>query len=205
MQKSTQRQRLRPQSFYRLLLISLVLMVLFACRSQNWQLIDIRNHMPDLEFALTNDRGQAVTAQTYQGKVTLLYFGYTNCPDVCPATLGRLTQVMQQLGDHAQDVRILFISVDPARDTATSMHSYISAFDSQHIVGLTGTKKQIKALAKHYRVAYQLEKPREDKSYDVTHGSAVYIFDRAGHARLMATLTDTAERIAHDVNILVRQ
>ncbi len=204
MQQVMARQRL---IFYYALFISSLLMLLLGCsrqRDENWQLTQVRHHLPDLEFALTDDQGQKVSAQTYQGQITLVYFGYTHCPDVCPETMARLMLALSKLGDDARAVRILFISIDPARDTPTSMHRYVRAFDAEHVTGLTGTLSQVEALAKRYRVAYQSEKPDTDNRYEVMHSSAIYIFDQKGQAQLMATAADSADNIAHDLRILLQ-
>lgn len=179
--------------------------LLCACSHSSgpWQLTNVTGHLPDLDFALTADNGQPVTGASFRGRTTLVYFGYTHCPDVCPETMARLMQVIAELGPDARGVRILFISVDPARDTPQALHAYVGAFDAQHARGLTGTAAQIESLAKRYRVAYQMEKRDPDGSYEVTHSSAVYVFDAQGHARLLATDHDTPDAIAHDVRRVI--
>jgi protein SCO1/2 len=170
----------------------------------HWQLTNVTGHLPDLAFKLTADTGQSITASAFRGNTTLVYFGYTHCPDVCPETMARLMQVLEKVpANDAKQVRILFISVDPARDTPQALHAYVTAFDAQHIRGLTGTDAQVESLAKRYRVAYQMEKRDSNGSYEVTHSSAVYIFDRAGHARLLATSGDSPDAIAHDLQRLI--
>ncbi|WP_414719368.1 SCO family protein [Trinickia sp.] len=169
-----------------------------------WQLTDVSGHLPDLAFQLTEDTGQSVSAAAFAGRTTLVYFGYTHCPDVCPETMARLMQVLEKLpAADAKQVRILFISVDPARDTPEALHAYVGAFDAEHIRGLTGTNAQVEALAKRYRIAYQMEKRDPKGNYEVTHSSAVYIFDRAGHARLLATSGDSPDAIAHDLRRVI--
>jgi protein SCO1 len=168
-----------------------------------WQLTSVAGHLPDLDFHLTDDDGRPATGASFHGQTTLVYFGYTHCPDVCPETMARLMQVLAKLGPEARGVRILFITVDPARDTPAVLHTYMAAFDAQHAVGLTGSDGQIEALAKRYRVAYQMEKRDPDGNYDVTHSSAVYVFDAQGHARLLATDNDAPAVIAHDVRRVI--
>ena len=179
--------------------------MLGACShpAQPWQLTDVSGHLPDLTFSLTADSGKPMTGADLHGKTALVYFGYTHCPDVCPETMARLMQVIANLGPDAQHVRILFISVDPARDTPQALHAYVSAFDPQHALGLTGTNAQIESLAKRYRVAYQMEQRDPDGSYEVTHSSAVYVFDAQGRARLLATDKDSPDAIAHDVRRVI--
>jgi len=179
--------------------------LLGACShpAEPWQLTDVSGHLPDLRFALTADNGKPLTGADLHGDTALVYFGYTHCPDVCPETMARLMQVIAKLGPDAQRVRILFVSVDPARDTPQALHAYVSAFDAQHAIGLTGTDAQIESLAKRYRVAYQMEKRDPDGSYEVTHSSAVYVFDAQGRARLLATDKDSPDAIAHDVRRVI--
>jgi protein SCO1/2 len=172
-------------------------------QGEPWQLTDVSGHLPDLDFTLTGDDGRPVAADTLKGRVSLVYFGYTHCPDVCPETMGRLMQVIGKLGRDAQNVRILFVSVDPARDTPSALHDYVGAFDSQHAFGLTGTDTQIKQMARHYRVAYQMEKRDPNGNYEVTHSSAVYIFDARNRARLLATDHDSPDVIARDVRRII--
>lgn len=179
-----------------------VALLVAACSQSGapWQLTNVTGHLPDLRFALTADDGRPVDASTFQGQTTLVYFGYTHCPDVCPETMARLMQVLAKLNDKdAAKVRILFISVDPARDSPQALHDYVGAFDAQHVRGLTGTDRQVESLARRYRVAYQMEKRDPKGNYEVTHSSAVYIFDARGRARLLATDHDSPDAIAHDV------
>ncbi|WP_241024432.1 SCO family protein [Burkholderia sp. Ac-20365] len=173
-------------------------------RGEPWQLTDVSGHLPDLDFTLTGDDGQAVAADSLKGRTSLVYFGYTHCPDVCPETMGRLMQVIGKLGPDAQKMRILFVTVDPARDTPSALHDYVDAFDAQHARGLTGTDAQIEDMARHYRVAYQMEKRDPNGNYEVTHSSAVYIFDARNRARLLATDHDSPDVIAADVRRIIK-
>jgi protein SCO1/2 len=190
----------------RWLLAALAFVLLASCTAHpQWQLDDVQGHLPDLKFSMTNDLGQPVTAAAYRGKVVLLYFGYTNCPDVCPLTLVHLHTVLQEMGKAADDVRVLFVTVDPARDTVPVLHQYVTAFDPR-VVGLTGTQDAIAQLAKRYRAFYKPETPNgKAGDYDVTHSSAIYVFDREGRARLMATPGSSNDEILHDLTILVHQ
>jgi protein SCO1/2 len=186
----------------------LAMIALAGCtsRAEPWHLTNVAGHLPDLDFTLTGDDGRPVSGDSFKGRASLLvYFGYTHCPDVCPETMGRLMQVLEKLGPDAQKVRILFITVDPARDTPQALHDYVGAFDSKHAEGLTGSDWQIESLAKRYRVAYQMEKRDPNGNYEVTHSSAVYVFDAQGRARLLATDHDTPDAIAQDLRRIVDQ
>jgi protein SCO1/2 len=180
-------------------------MLLAGCQNNEplpFRLTNISGHMPDLDFKLTDDRGKAVTGADYRGKVVLLYFGYTHCPDVCPLTLAQLHVVMQRLGPLADDARILFVSVDPARDTPAVMHAYVNAFDPR-AVGLTGDARATEALSKRYRSAFTREPGSADGSYEVSHSSAIYVFDRDGKARLLATPSASRDDLVHDLHLLL--
>lgn len=193
---------------YRAFLPALLLVVgvlLAGCQHDEplpFRLTNISGHMPDLDFKLTDDHGKAVTGADYRGKVVLLYFGYTHCPDVCPLTLAQLHVVMQRLGPLADGARILFVSVDPARDTPAVMHAYVNAFDPR-AVGLTGDARAIEALSKRYRSAFTREPGSADGSYEVSHSSAIYVFDRDGKARVLATPSGSRDDLVHDLHLLL--
>ena len=166
-----------------------------------FKLTDIGGHMPDLQFRLTDDNGKPASAADFRGKVELLYFGYTHCPDVCPLTLAHLHVAMQQLGTQADDVRILFVSVDPARDTPAVLHTYVNAFDKR-AVGLTGSPGAIEALSKRYRSGFTREPASNGGNYEVTHSSAIYVFDREGHARVLDA-NAPQDDLVHDLKLLL--
>ncbi|HEY9130523.1 MAG TPA: SCO family protein [Dyella sp.] len=189
----------------RMALLLLLVLGLSACHRQDdmpWRLVQIAGHMPDLDFDLTDDAGKQVSGKDYRGKVVLLYFGYTHCPDVCPLTLAQLHVVMQRLGPLADGVRILFVSVDPARDTPEVMHAYVNAFDTR-AVGLTGKPGDIEALSKRYRSAFTREPAKEDGNYEVSHSSAIYVFDQDGKARLLSTPNNPQSDMVHDLHLLL--
>lgn len=163
---------------------------------------DITGVMPALQFTLTDGSGAEVTAAAYRGKTVLVFFGYTHCPDVCPTTLGHLSQVLKRLGPEADAVRVLFVSVDPQRDTPKLLKNYAAAFAPQ-VVGLTGTDAQLTDVVKRYRVAYRHDKPDARGDYAVYHSSAIFIFDAEGNARLLATGTETVPELTQDLRALV--
>ena len=158
--------------------------------------------MPDLEFRLTDDSGRKVSAADYRGQTVMLFFGYTNCPDVCPTTLVKLSAALKRMGGAAQRVRVLFVTVDPKRDTLEVLHRYARAFGSR-ITGLRGSEAELHALVKRYRITYSYGKPDAGGDYEVTHSSAVFVFDAAGKARLMVLPNDGDKAIAEDLRRLV--
>jgi protein SCO1/2 len=166
----------------------------------------VKGFLPDLRFTLQAAGGKTVTEEALKGKAVMLFFGYASCPDVCPTTMAQLSQVMLNLGDDASKVRILFISVDPHRDTPEILQAYVDAFD-KNAIGLTGSEKQVAAVARRYRVAYQIEQPsgNNKNDYEVAHSRGVYMFDEKGHARLLAADTESVEALTAGVKSLIDQ
>lgn len=161
---------------------------------------NVRGFLPDLRFTLDGAGGKTYSEKDFEGKTVMLFFGYASCPDICPTTMAQLSQVMDQLGSQADQARIIFISVDPHRDTADVLQAYVDIFD-EHAIGLTGSEKQIAAVARRYRVAYQIEKPRGDDSdsYEVAHSRGIYIFDPSGRARILAADGESVEALTQAV------
>lgn len=173
--------------------------LLAACSSDGpWRTHDIARLVPDLAFALNDDGGRSVSAQDYRGKVTLLLFGYTHCPDVCQTTLAELAQTLRASDGGRDDARVLFVTVDPARDSTAVMRRYVRAFGPQ-FVGLRGDAAALAALARRYRVSYSLDQPDAQGEYAVNHASAVFVFDRDGRARLLFTTRDAPDSMAQDL------
>ena len=129
-------------------------------------------------FTLLDGDGKAVTQDDYAGEPTLVFFGYTHCPDVCPTTLDAISQTLKALGP-GKPVRALFITLDPERDTPAVMKDYVSSFDPR-IVGLTGSQAEVDKVAREYRV-YAKKVPTGDGGYSVDHTGVVYLMDRKGN------------------------
>jgi protein SCO1/2 len=168
-----------------------------------WHATNITGALPALDFSLmrAND-GAAVTANDYRGKIVVLYFGYTNCPDICPATLANLSDVLQKIGPRANDVRILFVTVDPKRDTESVLKDYVHAFAPQ-TDGLRGTDDQVATLARRYRVIYSVTPTSPGHAYEVMHSGALFFFDRNGRARLVTTKSDNIAELTEDLKHLL--
>lgn len=175
--------------------------VLAACGPSggNWHATNITGAMPPLDFTLTRaSDGSVVHASDYSGKVVVLYFGYTNCPDVCPATLANLSDALHELGPRADEIRILFVSVDPKRDTPRVLNDYVRSFAPQ-TDGLSGTDDQLTDVTRRYRVIFGVKPVASGQAYEVMHSSAAFFFDRAGRARLVSTKTDDIGALAADL------
>lgn len=177
------------------------LMLLAGCGQEKpWHATNITGSMPKLEFNMVRaSDGAAVNAKEYEGRVVLLYFGYTHCPDVCPTTLANLSDVLHKLGRDAEKVRVLFVTVDPNRDTLSTLKPYVESFAPQ-MDGLRGTENQIATLARRYRVAYSV---KTEPEYVVTHTSAVFVFDDKGRARLVTLDTNDTAGLAEDLKRVI--
>lgn len=189
----------------RLMALSIIFLAGCSDPTQKWSLYDVSGHLPDLRFSLSGEGNKTITEQDLKNKTVLMFFGYASCPDICPTTMAQLTEVLEKLGDDAKDVRIIFVSVDPHRDTPDVLQAYVNAFN-KNAIGLTGNEKQIAALARRYRVAYQIEKPKpgdDAKIYDVTHSRGVFIFDKTGRARLLAPDTEKVDVVTQDLRQLL--
>lgn len=178
-------------------------LVLAACAKgdDKWRTENVDGLVHALEFNLTDDAGRQVNAQDYRGKTVLLYFGYTSCPDLCPTTMSKLAQALKQTRDHgARDV-VLFVTVDPQRDSAGRLHAYTRAFGPQ-FVGLRATPQELTALSKRYRITYSYGKPDKNGDYEVMHSTGVFVFDGTGRSRLLVLPNYPADAIAADLDRL---
>jgi protein SCO1/2 len=152
-----------------------------------WHTTDMTGALPRLDFTMTRATdGKQIDAAAYKGKIVILFFGYTSCPDICPTTLMNAATMLKTLGPHADDVRVLFVTVDPNRDTLDVLKQYTGSFAPQ-IVGLRGTPDQLATLAKRYRVAYSVSPADDGHGFDVSHSTAAYVFDRNGNIKLLFT------------------
>ncbi|MGH8299411.1 MAG: SCO family protein [Steroidobacteraceae bacterium] len=177
---------------------------LTACthRDSPYALENVTGLVAPLDFHLTNQDDQAVTAADYRHDLVLLYFGYTRCPDECPTTLAMLANALHTLGPEASEVRVLFVSVDPRRDTTAVLKRYVSNFGPE-FVGLRGDQAELTDLSKRYRVAYHYEQPDKYGNYEVDHSSAIFVFDGDGRARLLGDSDNTAQQVASDLRRLL--
>jgi protein SCO1/2 len=129
-------------------------------------------------FQLTDQAGQAVTEKSLQGRPTLIFFGFTHCPDVCPTSLFEMSEVLKAMGKDADRVNAFFVSVDPERDTAAAMKEYLSSFDP-HLKGLTGDADAVAKVISGFRV-YARKVPLKDGDYTMDHTALIYLMDRDG-------------------------
>ena len=148
-------------------------------------------------FQLTDQNGKAVTDKSLKGKPTLIFFGYTHCPDVCPTSLFEISEVLRVMGKDADRVNAIFISVDPERDTQAAMKDYLSSFDP-HLQGLSGDPAETAKVITSYRV-YAKKIPTKDGDYTMDHTALIYLMDREGRFVSPFNLKRTPEEAAADL------
>jgi protein SCO1/2 len=185
-------------------LLLMIAAILAGCTNDKhqWHGKDITGVMPDLEFELINTNNKPVTAEDFAGQIRMMFFGFTSCPDICPATLAYLRKSINRMPEELQDrVTVLFVSVDPQRDTPERIEQYTDFF-GDHIVGLVAEEKALRQLAKRYRTTFGYGKPDSDGHYDVSHSNAIYVFDEKGNIRLLLRSDLTTEEVAEDLTTL---
>jgi protein SCO1/2 len=180
------------------------LLALSCKQPVDWHGNDIGGVMPDLEFTLVGSDGVMIDAQSLRGKPVILFFGFTNCPDVCPTTLAQLAIARDKLGSLANNIRIVLVSVDPDRDTPEAMQRYTTSF-GPWLLGLTGPEKTLERLRKSYGVYAAMESSGQQGSYNVMHSTAVFGFDAKGHARVLITDTADIDAVASDLDKLINE
>jgi len=187
------------------LFVIVMCFTLFACaEKQPTRLTDVTGLIPDLAFELTDENNNQVTAKNYLGSTVAIFFGFTSCPEVCPTTMHQLSSVLNKIGEPAKSVKILFISVDPSRDTPEKLKLYTETFGPSFI-GLRGEDAVIKEMTKRYRVTFGYGDKDVEGNYEVSHSGAVFIFDKKGNARLLATQSTPAEDILSDLTTLLAE
>ena len=154
------------------------------------------------DFSLTDHTGKPRTLADFKGKAVVVFFGYTQCPDVCPTTMAEMASVMQKLGPQADQVQVLFITLDPERDTPQLLASYVPAFDKR-FMGLYGSLEQTAKTAKDFKVFYSKVPGSAPGSYTIDHMAGSYVFDKDGKLRLFIRHGGTADSIVHDVRQLL--
>lgn len=184
---------------------SVCLILLVACSQSphRFQLTDVTGHQPDLAlFGAPTAGGQTLTAQELRGQVVVLYFGYTHCPDVCPTTLANLQAVTQRLGEAADELQVIFVTVDPKRDTPAMLQRFIESFNPQ-FVALRPDPKALSKLTNRYHIAFSYGEDDAAGSYAVTHTGSFFVFDQGGQMRLIGGLGDSIKAITSDVAYLI--
>lgn len=156
------------------------------------------------DFQLVDQHGQTRTLGDFRGKVLVVFFGYTQCPDVCPTTLAELAQVKKALGPDGERVQGIFISVDPERDTPDLLKAYLANFDPS-FVALRGSAEQTQAAAKEFKVYYAKVPGKTEGSYTMDHTAASYLFDAQGRVRVFSRYGSGAQALTDDLKVLLAE
>jgi len=153
-------------------------------------------------FTLTDHNGKPRTLADFKGKVVVVFFGYTQCPDVCPTTLSELAGIKKALGSQAERLQVIFITLDPQRDTPELMAGFVPAFDSSFL-GLWGEQAVIDKVAKDFKVFAQKVPSKDSKSYTIDHTAGSYVFDDQGHIRLFVRHGQGVDGLQKDLQRLL--
>lgn len=167
--------------------------------------VDIRTVEWGRDFHLTDHNGRPGRLADFRGKVVMLFFGFTNCPDVCPTTLAEMASVVHKLGEQGQQVQGLLVTVDPARDTPQALARYVTGFNPTFL-GLHGDEHTTREMAREFKAFYAPRAPHEGHDhYMVDHTRAIYVFDRKGALRLLMTSGRSVDEMAADVALLLKE
>ncbi len=184
------------------LLLALALLGCSGQQSAQFASTDITGAEYAHDFALTDHTGQPRVLADFKGKAVAIFFGFTQCPDVCPTTMSNMAQVMRLLGDDAKRVQVLFVTIDPERDTRELLAEYVPAFHPS-FVGLYGDAAATAKTAKEFKVFYQKQAGSSPEHYTMDHSAGTYVFDAQGRLRLYVRHGEKPETIAADLKKLL--
>lgn len=193
----------------RFALAALAALPLAACQKSGpdklaFQGIDLTGAEYARTLNLTDQDGRARSLADFKGKVLVVFFGYTQCPDVCPTTMAEVAEVKRSLGADGDKVQGIFVTVDPERDTGQLLKAYMASFDPS-FVALRGSAEQTQAAAKEFKVFYAKVPGKTAESYTMDHTAASFIFDTEGRVRVYARYGAGAEPLAHDIKLLLAE
>ena len=189
----------------RLLLSSMAVLALTACSPEKpkFNSIDITGADYAKGFTLTDHNGQRRSLSDFKGKVVVLFFGYTQCPDVCPTSMSELAEVKRLLGSDGDKLQGVFVTVDPARDTTELLKAYMTNFDPT-FVAFVPTTEELADVAKHFKIYYKKQEGKTATSYTMDHSAGSYVFDTQGHVRLYSRYGSGAQVLAQDIQTLLK-
>ena len=173
-----------------------------APQPPSFQATDITGAAFARDFSLTDHNGQQRTLADFKGKVVAIFFGYVHCPDVCPTTLSDFAAALQQLGPQAERVQVLFVTVDPQRDSPELLKQFVPAFNPGFL-GMYGDEATLTQLAKEYKVVYQKTSVKGADDYLIDHSAGTYVYDPQGRLRLLMPYGSSPEAIAQDLKTLL--
>lgn len=189
--------------FKQMLLLCAALTLLAACQKPvSFAGTDITGASFAQDFSLTDHLGKSRKLADFNGKLVVVFFGFVNCPDVCPATMIDMKGAMEELGKQAEQVQVVFITVDPERDSQQLLSQYVPAFDKRFL-GLRGDMAQTKTVARDFKVFFAKVPGTTEGNYTIEHTAASYVFDQTGKVRLMIRNGVDAKTIAGDLKQLL--
>ena len=193
-------------SFFRHFFIALLLIGLSACSPKpEFKNIDITGSAAfGKDFSLIDPDGKVRTLADFKGKVVVMFFGYTQCPDICPTTLTEMQQVMTLLGPQSDKVQVLFVTVDPERDTAAILKQYVPSFDPRFLGLRPADEAALEKVAKDFKIYYKKVPGTSPGSYTMDHTAGSYAFDPLGRFRLYIKHAQGPETLAHDLKELLK-
>jgi protein SCO1/2 len=187
-----------------LLAVILAALLLGCDRGPSFRSTDITGADFGKDLQLVDHNGQPRSLGDFRGKVIVVFFGFTHCPDVCPTTLAELARALEKLGADGDRVQVLMVTVDPERDTPQILKQYVTALDPRFL-GLTGDADAIARTAREFKVFYQKSPGATPEAYSVDHSSGSYVFDPQGRLRLLVSYGQGADVFAHDIAQLLNR
>ena len=189
----------------RIFLWTTAALALSACAPETTKFngIDITGADYAKEFTLTDHNGQSRSLSDFRGKVVVLFFGYTQCPDVCPTSMAELAEVKHLLGRDGDKLQGVFVTVDPARDTTELLKAYLSNFDPT-FVAFVPTPDELTDVAKRFKIYYKKQEGKTPTSYTMDHSAGSYVYDTQGHLRLFSRYGSGAKVLAQDIQTLLK-
>ena len=187
------------------LAVALVALILGACGRDGprFEGSDVTGAAFGRDFRLTDHAGKPRTLADFRGKVVAIFFGYTQCPDFCPTTMSELATVVRKLGPDAARVQVLFVTVDPERDTPELLSRYVPAFDPSFL-GLYGDARATEETAKEFKILYQKQAGPTPGTYTMDHSTGTFLFDPQGRLRVYEAYSQSPDAIAHDMRALLQ-
>ena len=198
--------KLAPSKIFGLCLLSLLIVGILGCSPKpSFKNVDITGSTAfGNNFSLLDSNGNTKTMADYKGKVVVVFFGFTQCPDVCPTTLTEMDEALKLLGPKADKVQVIFITVDPERDTASVLAQYVPAFNPRFVGLRPADEAGLEKVAKDFRIYYKKVPGSKPGSYTMDHSAGSYVFDQNGQLRLYIKHAQGPEVLAHDLKAILQ-
>ncbi len=190
----------------RMCLLVMLCSLVMGCQQATEQTQFVGTDITGADFGnalkLTDHNGKPRRLSDFKGKAVALFFGYTHCPDVCPTTMADLAHAMKLMGKRSDEVQVLFVTLDPERDTPQVLAQFVPSFDNRFL-GLYGTPEQIAETAKNFKIFYAKQEHAGKSGYTIDHSAGVYVFDKNGKIRVYIKFGQKPEEIAHDLELII--